>query len=83
MPVWDYKARQQLDAEVSVWWCRLLGQGGEGVKCVCVWGDGGGGLFVDLNWEQEDAEDGEGSDDEDVAVDVLFNDDGSRNVPCR
>jgi hypothetical protein len=31
---------------------------------------------------QEDDDEGKGS-DEDAAVDVLFNDDGSRNVPCR
>ena len=31
---------------------------------------------------QEDDDVEEGS-DEDAAVDVLFNDDGSRNVPCR
>jgi hypothetical protein len=31
---------------------------------------------------QENVDDDEGSDD-DAAVDVLFNDDGSRNVPCR
>jgi hypothetical protein len=31
---------------------------------------------------QENVDDEEGSDD-DAAVDVLFNDDGSRNVPCR
>ena len=31
---------------------------------------------------QENDDDDEGSDD-DAAVDVLFNDDGSRNVPCR
>ena len=31
---------------------------------------------------QEDDTVAEGS-DEDAAVDVLFNDDGSRNVPCR
>jgi hypothetical protein len=31
---------------------------------------------------QENNEEEEGSDD-DAALDVLFNDDGSRNVPCR
>ena len=35
-----------------------------------------------IRFVQEDDEEGKNS-DEDAAVDVLFNDDGSRNVPCR
>ncbi len=31
---------------------------------------------------QEEDDDGKGS-DEDAALDVLFNEDGSRNMPCR